>query len=186
MKTIFLTIILSAVICATTYAGGLRQNRSINEIYNDLITRIEIIHAESTENVITVSSDISPLSIVNLPLVSERNIEDFPYNTEIIASGYKARILVEGTNLTDEAEVSDFPYNTEVISNGYKAKQLIAELDMSAEAEVQDFPYDTEVIARGMIMKNTISGLQLAEEQNVDDVPFDTAKIASKLMNTAE
>lgn len=186
MKTIFLTIILGTVLCATTYAGGLRQNRSINEIYNDLITRVEITHAESTANAVAVNNEILPLNIADLPLDSERNIEDFPYNTEVIASGYRAKLLVEGMNLTDETEVSDFPYNTEVIANGYKAKHMIADSELSPEAEVKDFPYNTEVIAKGAQGMELLMTVQMDEEQYVEDIPFDTAKIAAQVINAAE
>ena len=186
MKTIILTLILSTVFCAATFAGGLRQNRSINDIYNDLINGREITHAESTDCAAAHINSLNTINFAKVNLVTESNIDDFPYDTEIIANGYKAKLLVSGMELSDENEVQDFPYNTEVIACGYKAKVLISEMEMSDENEVQDFPYDTEVIANGMISMKAFAGMKLAEEQYVNDVPFDTAKIASKLMNAAE
>jgi hypothetical protein len=186
MKNTILTILLSTIFCAAAFAGGLRQNRSINEIYNDLINGREITHAESTNCAAAYINSLNAINFFNVNLVTESNIDDFPYDTEIIAKGYRANQLLSSMELNEEEEVQDFPYNTEVIANGFNAGKMLCNMKLTNENEVQDFPYDTEVIARGMLSMHAFAGMKLAEEQNVDDVPFDTAMIVSKLMNTAE
>ena len=149
MKYTILTIIIGTIFSATTFAGGYKSGRTLSDIYRDLTSDKEpimvMLNKQTCEHFSPAVFDMSKAC-----LAVESNVDDFPYDTEIIANGYRANHLFSAMELSEESEGLDFPYDTEVIVKGIYCRSEFSKMKLADEQYVDDIPFDTQQVVNSL------------------------------------
>ncbi len=113
-----------------------------------------------------------PAANLAISLSEEKNVNDIPFDTELIASKYLLDHDNDEKKPEEEKYVNDIPFNTEMIAATTLLDDQEQFLSLMEESNVNDIPFNTELLAAGYLLNNTEYSLE--EESAADDIPFNT------------
>ncbi|MDZ7742623.1 MAG: hypothetical protein U5Q03_12945 [Bacteroidota bacterium] len=113
-----------------------------------------------------------PAANLTFSLSEEKNVNDIPFDTELIASLYLLNNANDEKKNETEKYVNDIPFNTEMIAANSLLKDQQQFLSLMEESYVNDIPFNTELLAANYLVNNT--DLSMDEEATADDIPFNT------------